>query len=180
MAHNPAISRDQYARLFEYRWFFFSDRQRQMRLEGEASRWNFIDRFFDDGIILHHIGAENFAGQMADIIRVDDRRYGHLFEAFFARRSGLLLGVREGLSPAEAEDYRQNYQKSPPIWTTTYSKYRRVQGVLTPHRLVRTGPPCPHCLGRSEQEIRSIIQLHIAYNGQAPEPEPPTLEDWPP
>ena len=180
LAHNPAINRLLYTRLFSYRWLFLEQRAKELRLEGEAARWHFIDRFFAEGIVLHYIGSKPFAGQNVDAIRVDDRRYGHFFEAFFAQKSGLLLGVREGLTPGEAAAYKRRYQKRPPTWTTIYTKYKRVSGVLTPHRLTRLGPECPHCYGPDKRAVQLSIQLKIAYGEDEPDPTPPDLEYWSP
>ena len=130
--------------------------------------------------MLHYIGSKPFAGQNVDAIRVDDRRYGHFFEAFFAQKSGLLLGVREGLTPGEAAAYKRRYQKRPPTWTTIYTKYKRVSGVLTPHRLTRLGPECPHCYGPDKRAVQLSIQLKIAYGEDEPDPTPPDLEYWSP
>ena len=180
LAHNPAINRRLYTRLFSYRWLFLEQRAKEQRLEGEIARWHFIDRFFGDGTVLHYIDSEVFAGQDADAIRVDDRRYGHFLEDFFAQKSGLLLGVREGLTPGEAAAYKRKYQKRPPTWTTIYTKYKRVSGVLTPHRLTRSGPECPHCYGPAKRDVQLSIQLQIAYGEDEPDPTQHDLEYWSP
>ncbi len=177
---NPAITRSRYTRLFEHRWLFFGEKARQLRLDGEAARWHFLDRFLGEGIIIHYLGTEEFAKQPAFIVRVDDRRYGHYLDAFFAQASGLLLGVRESLTPTEAQRYRSKYQQAIPVWTTTYSKYRRVNGLLTPHRFTRSGPYRPQRFGRDTPTVQVSIQLQIAYNGQQPTAEPPDLEYWVP
>ena len=180
LERNPAISRRRFTQLFQVRWQFLDERARELRVEGEVERWHFLDRFLGYGTVLHYVDEELFAGQLADVVRVDDRRYGHLLEAYFARASGLLLGVREGLTDGEQQAYRTTYQKRPPVWTTVYEKYKRVCGVLEPHRISRSGPPCPHCYGRDQADIQVSIQLNIACNEDEVEPAPPTLESWVP
>ena len=182
-ARNPSISLRSFASLFQYRWLFFRSIDQQIyakRLEGEVERWHFLDRFLGDGIVLHHLGQHSFAGQQADVVRVDDRRYGHLLNAYFARARGLLLGVREGLIASEGASYSARYQKRPPLWTTVYEKYKRVCGVLQPHRIRRTGPACPHCYGREESEVIASVQLQVACNEKDLGDETPTLESWAP
>ena len=180
LERNPAISLRRFAQLFQYRWLFLKESARALRLDGEVERWHFLDRFLGYGIVLHYVGQEPFAGQQAEVVRVDDRRYGHLLEAYFARASGLLLGVREGLTDGEAQAYRAQYQKRSPSWTTTYEKYKRVCGVLEPHRISRSGPACAHCYGREQPDIQISVQLQIACNEYAFDEQPPTLESWVP
>ena len=180
LERNPAISLRRFAQLFQYRWLFLKESARALRLDGEVERWHFLDRFLGYGIVLHYVGQEPFAGQQAEVVRVDDRRYGHLLEAYFARASGLLLGVREGLTDGEAQAYRAQYQKRSPSWTTTYEKYKRVCGVLEPHRISRSGPACAHCYGREQPDIQISVQLQIACNEDAFDEQPPTLESWVP
>ena len=84
--------------------------------------------------MLHHLGQHSFASQQADVVRVDDCRYGHLLNAYFARAYGLLLGVREGLTASEG-CLTVLDTKNVPLWTTVYEKYKRVCGVLQPHRI---------------------------------------------
>lgn len=179
LIRNPAISRDRFYRLFEHRWLFFDARRRELRQQGEVARWHFIDRFLGHGIVLDYIGTEPFDRQITQVVRVDDRRYGHYFEAFFSQKTGLLVATREGLVSAEQRRYTRRYQMQPPIWSTTYTKYRPVQGVLFPHRLTRSGPSCPHCLGQSRRNSRTVevtIQLQMAFNGEDPVLEAPDLE----
>lgn len=97
-----------------------------------------------------------------------------------ARARGLLLGVREGLTASEGASYSARYQKRPPLWTTVYEKYKRVCGVLQPHRISRTGPACPHCYGREDSEVTASVQLQVACNGEDLGDETPTLESWAP
>lgn len=179
LTRNPAISRDRFYRLFEHRWLFFDTRLRELRQHGEVARWHFLDRFLGSGIILDYIGTESFDRQITEVIRVDDRRYGHYFEAFFSQRSGLLLATREGLVAAERHRYIRRYNMQSPTWTTTFSKYRPVQNVLYPHRLTRSGPSCPHCLGaaqRSNSTVEITIQMQIAFNGEEPTIAAPDLQ----
>jgi hypothetical protein len=178
-SYNPAITLDRYLRLFEHRWLFFAEQPRLLPLQGEATRWHFIDRFLGEGVVLYYLGEEIFQDQPVDVIRVDDRRYGHFLEAFFSRSTGLLVATREGLFPTEQQRYLQQYQMPPPTWNTLHTKYRTVQGVLVPHRLTRSGPSCPQCGGvmrRSNRTIEVTIQLKIAYNGQELESSAPNLE----
>ena len=179
LTRNPAISQDRFRRLFEHRWLFLSGGLQTLRQQGEVARWHFVERFLGHGVVLDYIGAEHFDRQMTEVIRVDDRRYGHFFEAFFSQRTGLLIGTREGLVSAERRRYGQKYQMQPPVWTTTYTKHRPVQGLVLPHRLTRSGPSCPHCQGascRSNGSVVLTIQLQIALNGREPDPAPPDLE----
>ena len=67
----------------------------------------------------------------------------------------------------------------PPVWTTTYTKYRPIQNLLCPHRLTHSGPSGPHCLGQSRRSNRTVevtIQLQMAFNGKEPILEVPDLE----
>ena len=179
LTRNPAISRDHFYRLFEHRWLFFDARRRQLRQQGEVARWHFIARFLGHGTVLDYIGAESFDRRMVEVIRVDDRRYGHYFEAFFSQKTGLLVATRAGLVSAEQQRYNHRYQMQPPVWTTTYTKYRPIQNLLFPHRLTRSGPSCPHCLGQSRRSNRTVevtIQLQMAFNGKEPILEVPDLE----
>jgi hypothetical protein len=143
---NPAVTRNKYEWLFNYRWLVIQGIGPH-RQQGEAARWHFIDRFLGEGIVLSYIGIEEFNFQQVEVIHVDDRRYGHYFEAFFNRHTGLLLATREGLTPAEQERYRRTNGRRPPVTNTVYQDYRPVQGVLTSHRLKRSQkrpvpPPC--------------------------------------
>jgi len=175
---NPSRERGRYTRLFTGRWLFLEPPYQQLRKLGERARWHFIDRFFGEGIVLDYVDEERFAGERVEVIRANDRQYGHYFEAMFSSRTGLLLGTREGLIPDEQKRYHQEYQTSPPVWTTTYGRYRAIQGVLTPHSLIRSGPSCPDCRrGVGSRTIEVTLRLQIAYNGRELDPSPPDLND---
>ena len=47
-------------------------------------------------------------------IQVDDRKYGRLFEAYFERRSGLLLAIHETLTAVEALWFQQKHNRRAP------------------------------------------------------------------
>ena len=105
---------------------------------------------------MRYIQPERFRDRLTDVIRVDDTLYGNYYEALFSRNTGLLIGTRDGLTAAEQRDYRQNYHQRPPVWTTTYEDYEAVQGILTPHRIERTGPNCPSCRVVDERTGRRV------------------------
>lgn len=153
---NPAESLSRYYRLFSLRWDFLAPASRQSRQMGEMRRWHFFDRFFGEGVVLRYIQTEKFRDRLMDVIRVDDTLYGNYYDALFSRSTGLLVATRDGLTAAEQRDYRQNYRQRPPVWTTTYEDYEAVQGILTPHRIERTGPNCPSCSVVDERTGRSV------------------------
>jgi hypothetical protein len=177
---NPSRELGRHTRLFTGRWLFFHPPYRQLRQLGERARWHFIDRFLGEGIALDYVDTEKFKGESVEVIRVNDRQYGHYFEAMFSRRTGLLLATKEGLIPEEQKSYRQDFQNLPPVWITVYDRYKPVQGVLTPHRLTRSGPRCPHCkaarLGMNSP-ITVTLRLQVAYNDRELDPSPPDLDD---
>ena len=127
-----------------------------MRHRGEAVRWHFIDRFMGEGVALDYLGQERSRdGACFDVLLVDDRKFGHYFEALFDCRTALLAKTREKLTPKEEQWFRQaNPDFLPPTWITAYNRYQEVQGVLTPHCWERT-------LGRSTISV----YLQWAYNG---------------
>ena len=47
-------------------------------------------------------------------IQVDDRKYGRLFEAYFERRSRLLLAIHETLTGVEALWFQQKHNRRAP------------------------------------------------------------------
>ena len=153
---NPAESLSRYYRLFSLRWDFLTPASRQARQMGEMRRWHFFDRFFGEGVVLRYIQTEKFRDRLTDVIRVDDTLYGNYYDALFSRSTGLLVATRDGLTAAEQRDYSQNYRQKPPVWTTTYEDYEAVQGILTPHRIERTGPNCPSCRTVDERTGRSV------------------------
>ena len=130
-----------------------------MRHRGEEVRWHFIDRFLGDGVALDYLGQERSRdGTCYDVLLVDDRKFGHYFEALFDCRTALLSVTREKLTPQEEQWFRQaNSRVNPPTWITVYDRYQEAQGVLTPHRWERT-------LGRTTL----FVYLQWAYNGAEP------------
>ena len=153
---NPAESLSRYYRLFSLRWDFLTPARRQSRQMGEMRRWHFFDRFFGEGVVLRYIQTERFRDRLTDVIRVDDTLYGNYYDALFSRSTGLLVATRDGLTAAEQRDYRQQYHRRPPVWTTTYEDYEASQGILTPRRIERTGPNCPSCLTVDARTGRSV------------------------
>ena len=105
---------------------------------------------------MRYIQTEKFRDRLTDVIRVDDTLYGNYYDALFSRSTGLLVATRDGLTAAEQRDYSQNHRQKPPVWTTTYEDYEAVQGILTPHRIERTGPNCPSCRTVDERTGRSV------------------------
>ena len=182
MLRNPRRSMTSYYDLFgPQRWSFLPAPFARLRTQGEGARWHFIDRFLGEGIVLEYIGAERFSGHRSgaepvEVIRVNDRKYGNFFEAFFSRRSGLLYAVREGLFPAEQARHRQLYNNPAPVWTTRYQHYRPVGAVLLPHKWVRNGHLCPSCRGNRGLRLgRSTIHLKIGLNSAEPDSTAPQI-----
>ena len=164
---NPAESLSRYYRLFNLRWDFLTPASRQSRQMGEMRRWHFIDRFFGDGVVLRYIQPERFRDRLTDVIRVDDTLYGNYYDALFSRSTGLLVATRDGLTAAEQRDYRQKYHRRSPVWTTSYEDYEAVQGILTPHRIERTGPNCPSCRivdARTGRSVKVITYTETTYD----------------
>ena len=139
--YNPTITLGGYYSLFESLWKSWPalppPEGMARRRQGQKARWHFLDRFLGEGVVLAYIGAERYRGREVEVIRVDDRKYGQYFEAFFSRETGLLTAVREGLAPYEQEWYRRKRGGPPPVWTTGYEEYFPVREVLIPHRLDR-------------------------------------------
>ena len=164
---NPVVSLSHYYSLFSLRWDFLAPASRRSRQLGETRRWHFLDRFFGDGVVLRYVQPERFRDRLTDVIRVDDTLYGNYYDALFSRSTGLLVATREGLTATEQGDYRQKHHRKPPIWTTVYEDYEAVQGILTPHRLVRTGPYCPSCLSvdaRTGRSVRVVAYTETTYD----------------
>ena len=130
-----------------------------MRHRGEEVRWHFIDRFLGEGVALDYLGQERSRdGTCHEVVLVDDRKYGHYFEALFDCRTALLSVTREKLTPQEEQWFRQaNPKVNPPTWITVYDRYQEVKGVLTPHRWERT-----------EGWNTISVYLQWAYNGEEP------------
>lgn len=109
--------------------------------------------------------ANNAEDRLVEVIRLEDERYGQLQEAFFDQQTGLLLATVDALTPEEQAQFRRAYpRRAPPVWTTTYDRYQPIRGVLTPHRLVRSGV---------------TIHFKVAYNGDEPDPSIPDLTVMP-
>lgn len=146
-------------------------RSGRLRREGEAARWHFLDRFLGRGVVLDYIKAEAFGDEPVETVRVDDHLYGFYSEAMFSRRTGLLVALREGLTPAEEKWYRQLpgvcRERDPPVWTTVFHRYQEVGGVL-----------CPHVLERWKNDgLHMVVQLEAAHNGAEPDGFAPALWD---
>ncbi|MDE2736699.1 MAG: hypothetical protein OXI72_20050 [Gemmatimonadota bacterium] len=180
VSKNPSIrERGTFEALFENRW----GRYREIlppdlaakRHRGEEVRWHFIDRFMGEGVALDYLEQERHKdGTCHDVLLVDDRKFGHYFEALFDCRTALLAETREKLTPQEEQWFKQaNPDFLPPTWITTYNRYQEVQGVLTPHCWERT-LDMPG--GRtSKRHSTSHIHLEWAYNGAELSTAEPTL-----
>ena len=180
VSKNPSIrERGTFEALFEDRWGRYRDilppDLAAKRHRGEEVRWHFIDRFMGEGVALDYLEQERHKdGTCHDVLLVDDRKFGHYFEALFDCRTALLAETREKLTPQEEQWFKQaNPDFLPPTWTTTYNRYQEVQGVLTPHCWERT-LDMPG--GRtSKRHSTSHIHLEWAYNGAELSTAEPTL-----
>ena len=163
VSKNPKLQRRIFEDLFDHRWGRFRGSLppdlAAMRHRGEEVRWHFIDRFMGEGVALDYLGQERSRdGACFDVVLVDDRKYGHYFEALFDCRTALLTVTREKLTPNEEQWFRQtNPNSNPPTWVTAYDRYQEVQGVLTPHRWKRA---------QGRNTISAYLQW--AYNGTEP------------
>ena len=178
---DPAVSNPSYVSKNPAKWerrtfeAFFGDRWGRyrdtlppglaaMRHRGEEVRWHFIDRFMGEGVALDYLEQERHKdGTCHDVLLVDDRKFGHYFEALFDCQTALLAKTIEKLTPKEEQWFRQtnpNPRVIPPTWITTYNRYQEVQGVLTPHCWERT-------LGSNGIRGFSTSHIHLqwAYNG---------------
>ena len=105
---------------FDARWRLFAPpATRKLRLESDRARWHFCDWFLGEGIRLSYLGAGRLRGgglsdSKVEQIQVDDRKYGRLFEAYFERRSGLLLAIHETLTGVEALWFQQKHNRRAP------------------------------------------------------------------
>ena len=158
---NPKRERKIFEALFDGRWRRYRGNLppdlAAMRHRGEEVRWHFIDRFMGEGVALDYLGQERSRdGVCSDVLLVDDRKFGHYFEALFDCRTSLLTVTREKLTPNEEQWFRQTKAKAkPPTWITVYDRYQEVQGVLTPH------------LWKRAQGRNTIsVYLQWAYNGE--------------
>ncbi len=182
---NPCITQPRYYQLFDARWGGrtppVSAVIGRLREQGEAARWHFVDHFLGKGVEIHYLASEEFEipyshhqrdlgamgeARQVDVVQVVDERYGQLQEAFFDEETGLLLALREGLTPQEQRWYLMRYAKEPPVWTTVLGNYQPIQGVLTPHRLVRGSTQSPGAVA---------VHLRIAYNGGEPDQSEPDV-----
>lgn len=180
----PPCNLSSYYTLFDSRWVFPSPgtpreisavRELQpagrLREQGEAARWHFIDHFLGDGVNISYVRSERLEGRrfarnakdrLVEVIRVEDERYGQFQEACFDQQTGLLLATVDGLTPQEQQWYRRAYGREPPVWPTLYDRYQPIRGVLTPHRLIRSGV---------------TIHFKVAYNGEEPDPSIPDVNE---
>lgn len=183
LVRDPCITLPKYYSLFESRWLGMSPPVQppvgKQREQGEAARWHFIDHFLGEGVEIYYLTSEEYRnpyprhekdledrgkGRLVDVVQVVDERYGHLQEALFDRETGLPLALREGLAPEEQRWYMMLYAQKPPVWMTLYGNYQPVQGVLTPHRLLR-----------SVQGKFLTVHLKVAYNGEEPDRSEPDV-----
>ena len=163
VSKNPKRARRIFEALFDDRWGRYGSNLppglAAMRLRGEAVRWHFVDRFISEDVALDYLGQERSRdGTCYEVVLVDDRKFGHYFEALFDCRTALLAKTKEKLTPQEEQWFRQaNPQVQPPTWITVYDRYQEVQGVLTPHRWKRA-------------QGRDAISVYLqwAYNGEEP------------
>jgi hypothetical protein len=181
LVRDPKFTKSRFARLFESRWSALSTQVGKLREQGEAIRWHFIDHFLGEGVEIYYLTSEEFnnpyphhekdledrgKGRMVDVVQVVDERYGQFQEALFDQETGLLLALREGLTPEEQRRYMQRYAKEPPVWITVFGNYQPIHGVLTPHRLVRGSNLDPRFVS---------IHLKVAYNSDEPDRSAPDV-----
>lgn len=152
---NPEATVSRYLGAFGFEGHLYPAGLRVQQQAAEAERWHFVSRFLGEGVELTYLDAEEFDEVPVEAIRMLDRKYGHESEAFFERRTGLLLGMRD------------RTRKSL-VWETAYSDYREIGGVRVPHRLKR------HCLGCPVSPV--VMHLQLAFNGDEPPDRAPVLE----
>ena len=163
VSKNPKRARRIFEALFDDRWGRYKGNLppdlATMRHRGEEVRWHFVDRFMSEDVALDYLGQERSRdGTCYEVVLVDDRKFGHYFEALFDCRTALLAKTKEKLTPQEEQWFRQaNPKVNPPTWITVYDRYQEVQGVLTPHRWKRA-------------QGRDAISVYLqwAYNGEEP------------
>ena len=117
VSKNPERQPRIFEELFNDRWRRYGSNLppglAAMRHRGEEVRWHFIDRFLGEGVALDYLGQERSRdGTCYEIVLVDDRKYGHYFEALFDCRTALLSVTREKLTPQEEQWFRQANPKS--------------------------------------------------------------------
>lgn len=174
---NPTLTRSAFYALFGARWLISAPlTTRKLRQKSENARWHLADQFLGEGIRLAYVttgrlDVGNMVAEPVHQIRVDDRKYGRLLDAYLHRDTGLLLATREELTDAERSWSKQKNNRSPPTWVTRYDRYEEVDGVLWPHRWLRivTPPPRPPQLHRLE------LHFNIAVNGAEPDTVAPEL-----
>ena len=165
VSKDPKLQPRIFEDLFDHRWRQYGSNLppglAAMRHRGEAVRWHFIDRFMGEGVALDYLGQERSRdGGCYEVVLVDDRKFGHYFEALFDCRTALLAETREKLTPQEEQWFRQanpNPKVNPPTWITVYDRYQEVQGVLT-----------PHLWKRAQGRDAISVYLQWAYNGAEP------------
>ena len=133
VSKNPSIrERGAFEALFEDRW----GRYRGIlppdlaakRHRGEEVRWHFIDRFMGEGVALDYLEQERHKdGTCHDVLLVDDRKFGHYFEALFdcphgalgrdqrkanAPRRAMVQASQSQLSAADLDYYLQSLPRS--------------------------------------------------------------------
>ena len=163
VSKNPKRARRIFEALFDDRWGRYKGNLppdlATMRHRGEEVRWHFVDRFMSEDVALDYLGQERSRdGACYEVVLVDDRKFGHYFEALFDCRTALLAKTKEKLTPQEEQWFRQaNPKVNPPTWITVYDRYQEVQGVLTPHRW-----------NRAQGRDAISVYLQWAYDGEEP------------
>ncbi|MFA6110472.1 MAG: hypothetical protein WDA75_17045 [Candidatus Latescibacterota bacterium] len=152
---NPEATLSRYLGAFGFAGYLFPAGLRVQQQAAEAERWHFVSRFLGEGVELAYLDAEEYDEVSVEAIRVLDRKYGHESEAFFERRTGLLLAMRDRAWNGV-------------VWETTYGDYRDIGGVRVPHRLKRHCQGCP--------VIPVVVHLQLAFNGAEPPARAPVLE----
>ena len=175
MTLSPEFAKTRYYSLYESRWTFLP--AQELREQGEAARWHFVDRFLGDGIVLNHLGTLLFERRSVEVVQVNDKKYGAMLQAYFDVETGLLSATREGLTEDEQVWFRYNrvggrqgtMYRVPPIWLTTFKRYEEIDGVLTPHEMRRWL--------ESRPSYAVTTQLVITYNGDELDESLPDLEE---
>ena len=159
---------------FAMRWQSSPPWSRTYREQSEGERWNFVHRFFGEGVHLRYAGTGTFDRRSVQSVHVDDRKFGRTLLAHFDSDDALLVAVREELSQREADWFRGqrgNQRRKSPVWTTRFEKYEEIQGVLWPTRWHRTEDSA-----REYRPYSATILLKVAFNGEEPSRQPPEVE----